>query len=309
MITEIKLEKLSPGTKEGKVGKVHKNIGDSIKVGDILLEVEGKKGNIPVKSKIEGKLTSIEVEEGSTVKIGDILMKLSNEDECEEFMCDKENFAVKLENRCCKKTLEGDIAIIGGGPGGYVAAIQGAKSGAKVILIEKDKVGGTCLNRGCIPTKALVRSAEVYNNVKNSEKFGIQVENYNIDMEKVLERKNRIVESLVSGIEYLLDKHKVTFIKGNGKLIDTTTLQVDEDIIVKAKNIVIATGSKTSYLPIKGAKLKNVITSEEALDLKKLPKKMVIVGGGVIGMEFAFIYANMGVEVYIVEYLIIFYRL
>ncbi|PRR77269.1 Dihydrolipoyl dehydrogenase [Clostridium liquoris] len=305
MIIEVKLEKLSPGSKEGKVGKIHKTVGQLVKAGDVLLEVEGRKGNIPVKSNIEGKICSLDVEEGSRVKLGDVLFKIDVEKNNEEHKGCNESAMENIQEKCCckeKDVVEGDIAILGGGPGGYVAAIQAAKLGAKVVLIEKDKVGGTCLNRGCIPTKALVRSAEVYNNIKEAESFGISIENPSVDMTKVIERKNKIVDNLVGGIEYLLNKNNIKFIKGKGKLVDNNTITIDDKTLVKAKNIIIATGSKTCCLPIKGANFKNVITSDEALDLKELPKKIVIIGGGVIGMEFAFIYANMGVEVYVVEY-------
>lgn len=300
MIKEIKLERLSPGSKEGKVGKVHKSVGDNIKAGEVLIEIEGKKGNIPVKAKEKGKVYSIEIEEGSIVKIGDSLLKLETE---EVTIDESESAADKDENsnKCELRNLECDIAILGAGPGGYVAAIQAAKLGAKVVLIEKDKVGGTCLNRGCIPTKAFVRSSEVYSNVKDSEKYGVSLENPSIDIKKVVERKDNIVDKLVGGIHYLIQKHKIELVLGDGKLIDKNTIET-KDVLIKAKNIVIASGSKASVLPIKGNDLKQVITSEEALDLKELPEKISIIGGGVIGMEFAFIYANMGVDVSVVEY-------
>nr|WP_199798729.1 dihydrolipoyl dehydrogenase [Clostridium tetani] len=298
MIKEIKLEKLFPGSKEGKVGKIHKSIGEGIKSGEVLMEVEGKKGNIPVKAKEDGKIHSVEIEEGAIVKIGDVLLKIEIEEvTLDEFVIDKDEFAKKSE----LKSLECDVAILGAGPGGYVAAIQAAKLGAKVVLVEKDKVGGTCLNRGCIPTKAFVRSSEIYSNVKNSEKYGISLENPSIDIKKVVARKDNIVDKLVGGIQYLIQKHNIELISGNGKLIDKNTIET-KDALIKAKNIVIASGSKASVLPIKGSNLKQVITSEEALDLKELPEKIAIIGGGVIGMEFAFIYANMGVEVSVIEY-------
>ncbi|MEL5865379.1 FAD-dependent oxidoreductase [Clostridium cochlearium] len=295
MIKEIKLEKLSSGSKEGKVGKVHKSIGDNIKAGETLIEIEGKKGNIPLKAKEEGKINSIEIEEGAIVKIGDTLLKIETEE-----ISVKES-AIDKDNNVNKSELECDIAILGAGPGGYVAAIQAAKLGAKVVLIEKDKVGGTCLNRGCIPTKAFVRSSEVYSNIKNSEEYGIGLQNPSIDIKKVVSRKDNIVDKLVGGIHYLIEKHNIKLISGDGKLVDKNTIEI-KDSLVKAKNIVIASGSKPSILPIKGCDLKQVITSEEALDLKELPKKIAIIGGGVIGMEFAFIYANIGVEVSVVEY-------
>ncbi|NMA83864.1 MAG: dihydrolipoyl dehydrogenase [Epulopiscium sp.] len=304
MDIEIKLERLSPGSKEGKVGKIHAQIGHKLGAGDLIMEVEGKKGNTPIKSPTEGVITNIEVEEGDMVVIGQVLSKITKTEkgiasnfEPDDPLTSKNNSPNNME------IMEADIAILGGGPGGYVAAIQGAKLGAKVILIEKDKVGGTCLNRGCIPTKALVRSAQVYEDIKNAEQYGITLENHAIDMEKVIKRKDSIVENLVQGIEHLLNKQKITLKTGNGKLIDPNTIQIDEKTLVRAKNIIIATGSKVCTPPFPGMDLKNVLCSDEALNLKELPDKIVIVGGGIIGMEFAFIYANMGVDVSVIEYM------
>ncbi|NLL69517.1 MAG: dihydrolipoyl dehydrogenase [Epulopiscium sp.] len=303
MYVEITLEKLSPGAKEGKIGKLHKQMGDEINIGDTIAEIEGKKGNIPVKSKVQGTLESLEVDEGSIVKIGDVLAKVAIVEEETSLDSKSTTPSPSKEDLTTKEIIEGDIAILGGGPGGYVAALQGAKMGAKIILIEKDKVGGTCLNRGCIPTKALVRSAEVYDDIKNAEQYGLLVEKATVDMKKVIERKDTIVENLVQGIEYLLKKQKVILKSGNGKLLDQNTIQVDDTTLVKAKNIIIATGSKICKPPFPGMDLKNVMTSEDALELKELPPKILIVGGGIIGMEFAFIYANMGVDVSVIEYM------
>ncbi|NLP46074.1 MAG: dihydrolipoyl dehydrogenase [Epulopiscium sp.] len=202
-----------------------------------------------------------------------------------------------------QQTLEGDIAILGGGPGGYVAALQGAKMGATVILIEEDKVGGTCLNRGCIPTKALVRSAEIYHNITNAEQYGLAVDQVSVNMEKVIERKNNIVDQLVQGIEFLLKKQKIIIQKGKGKLIDEHTIEVDNHTLIKAKNIIIATGSKIAPPPFPIVHNNHILTSDTALDLTELPKHIVIVGGGIIGMEFAFIYARFGVKVTVIEYM------
>lgn len=306
MAVELKLEKLSGHAKDGKIGKIHKNVGDQVKIGENLFDVESNKGNITIKSNANGKIESLEVEEGTTVKIGTLLAIIDGEiskTETKNNTNGKNYFSGLLKPQ--KQQIESDITIIGGGPGGYVAAIQAAKLGANVVLIEKENVGGTCLNWGCIPTKALVRSSEVYSNLKEAEEYGLYADNISVNMKKVIERKDNIVNQLVQGIAYLLDKNKVKVIKGLGEIIDENTVFVKTKKIeatIKSKNIIIATGSKASMIPIKGIELKNVITSKEALDLDTLPDKLAIVGGGVIGMEFAFIYANLGVDVSVIEF-------
>jgi dihydrolipoamide dehydrogenase len=303
---DIKLEKLSGHAKDGKIGRVLVSVGDEIKTGDSLFEIESNKGNVTVKACGCGKIESIEVSEGMTVKIGSVLAKMTGQPENNETENKGTGFSymsglIKPQ----KQEISCDIAIIGGGPGGYVAAIQGAMLGAKVALIEKECVGGTCLNWGCIPTKALVRSSEVFKNIKEAEEYGLYAENVSADMKKVVDRKNGIVQELTGGIEYLLEKHNITLVRGNGKITDKDTVFVlgkKMETTVKAKNIIIASGSKTANIPIPGVDLPKVITSKEALDLDKLPKKLVIVGGGVIGMEFAFMFNNFGVEVSVVEF-------
>jgi len=199
-----------------------------------------------------------------------------------------------------------DVAILGGGPGGYVAAIRAAQLGLKVAVVEKDELGGTCLNRGCIPTKALVSIAERLHQLKTSDVFGIDVTGYNFNFEKAAIRKNQVVERLVKGIHYLFKKNKVTLIKGTGFIsgkneITVETSEGTEKVI--AKNLIIATGSKPALISALGYDGERVITSDEALNLTKLPESMVIIGGGVIGSEFATIFAEMGVKVTIVELL------
>lgn len=204
------------------------------------------------------------------------------------------------------KSLDSDITIIGGGPGGYVAAIKAAQMGANVVLIEKNKLGGTCLNWGCIPTKALVRTSEVYKLLKNATVFGCEADNVTYNMRKINKKKDQVVKHLVKGINYLLKKNKVKVLKGIGKIEDKNTVSVITDINnyeINSKNIIIATGSKPVQLPIEGAGLPGVINSKQALSLNKLPESMVIIGGGVIGMEFAFIFRTFGVKVTVVEYL------
>lgn len=200
-----------------------------------------------------------------------------------------------------------DIAIIGGGPGGYVAAIKAAQLGNKVALIERDKVGGVCLNYGCIPTKTLLHSAKLYDNMLNSYDFGILIEDKSsikIDWNKMLLRKDSVVNKLVSGVEGLLKKNGVDVIYGVAKNITKQYLHVENNKI-EFKNLIIATGSSVMNPDIKGLKesIKNgySIDSTGAINLDKVPKSMVILGGGVISIEFATLYNNLGTEVTIIQ--------
>lgn len=200
-----------------------------------------------------------------------------------------------------------DIVVIGGGTGGYVSAIRAAQMGAKVCLIEKDTVGGTCLNRGCIATKALLKCSQVYNTVKNAHEYGIEgVDPYKIsaNINKIIDKKNKIVKDLKSGIEWLLANNKVDYINGKAEVLDNMNVMVG-NTKVQAKNLIIATGSEPSIIPIDGIKdgIKSgyIITSNEALDLVKLPQKLSIIGGGVIGVELATYFNNIGVNVSIIE--------
>lgn len=201
--------------------------------------------------------------------------------------------------------MDKDIIVIGGGPGGYVAAIRAAHLGAKVCMIERDKVGGTCLNRGCIPTKALWRNAEILNTLKHIKEFGIEIDGYSINVEEVQSRKQKVVDQLVSGIEQLLNANKVEVINGTASLKDKNTVVValadGSSKELTAKHIIVATGSKTTLPPIEGANLEGILTSDEILNFKEVPKRLTIIGGGVIAMEFAGIFAAMGSAVTVVN--------
>lgn len=200
-----------------------------------------------------------------------------------------------------------DVAIIGGGPGGYVAAIKAAHLGLKVVLVEKDKLGGVCLNWGCIPTKALVSTAELLNHLQRAGEFGIQVKDYSFDFPAIMKRKDMITQRLSSGVGQLMKANQVRVVRGEGQIIEPGTVEVTntagEKEIIKTKNIIIATGSKVMRLPIPGIDSEGVITSDEALSLSELPSRMLIIGGGVVGIEFAGIFKALGVEVTVVEML------
>lgn len=195
--------------------------------------------------------------------------------------------------------------VIGGGPGGYVAAIRAAQMGAEVALVEKDEVGGTCLNWGCIPTKALVAGAETLHRIRRSEEFGIHVGEVSIDFARLVERKDAVVNKLVTGVQFLLKKNKIELIRGTAKLAGTGKVVVDlkdgGTLECEAENIILATGTRPALIPAWGYDGERVITSNEALSLKEVPGELLIIGGGVIGCEFACIFAEIGCRVTIVE--------
>ena len=200
-----------------------------------------------------------------------------------------------------------DVVIIGGGPGGYVAAIKAAHLGLKAVLVEKDKLGGVCLNKGCIPTKALVSTAELLNHIQKAGEFGIQVKDYSFDFPAIMKRKDLITWKLSSGVEQLMKANQVRVARGEGQIIEPGKVEVTDTAgqkeVIKTKNIIIATGSSVMRLPIPGLDVEGVITSDEALSLSELPSKMIIIGGGVVGIEFAGIFKTLGVEVTVVEML------
>ena len=198
--------------------------------------------------------------------------------------------------------MKRDLAVIGAGPGGYAAAIKAAQEGLNVVIIEKGKIGGTCLNWGCIPTKALIKSGHLYRDIKEAANYGIEVAEPKLQMEKVQQRKQQIIDKMTGGVESLLLHHRVDIVQGEAQFLDKNIIAVGEEKI-EADKIIIATGSKAKELNIPGSDLKGVINSKEALALDYLPEELLIIGAGIIGMEFAFLFANMGVKVKVLEYL------
>ena len=202
---------------------------------------------------------------------------------------------------------EFDIIIIGGGPAGYVSAIRGAQLGAKIAVVEKKSLGGTCLNRGCIPTKALYASAKTLATARKADKFGVQVKDIALDFAKVVARKNDVVNKLVGGIRQLLKGNGVEILEGEAFLESKGQIKITRADGLKgtitAKKVIIATGSEPAMIPAFNIDGKNVITSTEMLSLEAVPKTLLIIGGGVMGCEFASIFAEFGSKVTIVELL------
>ena len=193
------------------------------------------------------------------------------------------------------------IIIIGAGPGGYETALLAAKRGVEVILIEAGQVGGTCLNEGCIPTKALCKNAEVLDGLRDAEAFGVTGLSYGFDFSAVTARKNAVVEQLRGGVEGLLGHKNITLVRGKASFKDDHTVVVDNDEYT-ADYIIIATGSVSASLPIAGADLPGILTSKEILDIQEVPHRLCVIGGGVIGLEFASIFKSFGSEVTVLEY-------
>ena len=199
-----------------------------------------------------------------------------------------------------------DVIVLGSGPGGYVTAIRASQLGFKTAIIEKESLGGVCLNWGCIPTKALLKSAQVFDYINHAEDFGIKVDGVQSDFPAVIKRSRDVADGMSNGIAYLMKKNKIDVINGFGKLKKENVVSVTTDAKTtdySAKHIIIATGARSRVLPNIPQDGKKILGYRDALVLKKAPKKMVVIGSGAIGVEFAYFYNAMGVDVTIVEYL------
>lgn len=205
--------------------------------------------------------------------------------------------------------MQYDVTVIGSGPGGYVAAIRCAQLGMKTAIIEKyDTLGGTCLNVGCIPSKALLDSSEHYHNAQTTFKeHGIDLKDLKVNLAQMISRKNEVVKQTTGGIDFLMKKNKIDVHTGTGSFLDKNTIKVTgkegDEKQLKTGKVIIATGSKPSTLPFAKIDKKRIITSTEALSLPEVPKHMIVIGGGVIGMELGSVYARLGARITVVEYL------
>ena len=199
-----------------------------------------------------------------------------------------------------------DLVVLGSGPGGYVTAIRGSQLGLKTAIIEKENLGGVCLNWGCIPTKALLKSAEVFEYLKKASDFGLKIEKYDKDFNAVVNRSRSVANKMSKGVHFLMKKNKIEVLNGHGKLLKNKKILIknnNEEVEISADKIIIATGSRSRVIDTIPQNGKNIIGYREAMTLSEQPKELVIVGSGAIGIEFAYFFNSMGTKVTIIEYL------
>lgn len=313
MAFEVKMPQLGLTMEEGTVSKWIKHEGDAVKVGDVILEITTDKLTNEVASEAEGTLLKIVAQEGEDVPVKGTLAWIGRPGESLSggaaplAAAPAAAAATAAPAAPAKPAGETSVIVIGGGPGGYVAAIRAAQLGARVTVVEKQYLGGTCLNVGCIPTKCLLHSAELVEDIRNQgREIGVEVEGVKVNFPQVIAHKNEISKKLTSGVAGLLKMNKVKKIDGEASFIGEKKISVKkpdgsaEEMTADA--IIVATGSVNSVPPIPGIKENpNCIDSTGALSLEALPKSMVVIGGGVIGLELACAYAAFGTKITVVE--------
>nr|WP_024783293.1 dihydrolipoyl dehydrogenase [Streptococcus mutans] len=320
MAVEIIMPKLGVDMQEGEIIEWKKQEGDEVKEGDILLEIMSDKTNMEIEAEDSGVLLKIVRGNGQVVPVTEVIGYIGAAGETIETNAAPAASADDLKAAglevpdtlgesaapAAQKTPladdEYDMIVVGGGPAGYYAAIRGAQLGGKVAIVEKSEFGGTCLNKGCIPTKTYLKNAEILDGIKIAAGRGINFAstNYTIDMDKTVAFKDTVVKTLTSGVQGLLKANKVTIFNGLGQVNPDKTVTVGSKTI-KGHNIILATGSKVSRINIPGIDSPLVLTSDDILDLREIPKSLAVMGGGVVGIELGLVYASYGTEVTVIE--------
>ncbi|MGH2328925.1 dihydrolipoyl dehydrogenase [Streptococcus uberis] len=324
MAVEIIMPKLGVDMQEGEIIEWKKQVGDTVNEGDVLLEINSDKTNMEIEAEDSGVLLKIVRQEGDVVPVTEVIGYIGAEGEvvednsssaaAEKATADLEAAGLEVpkapaaseapakENKAPLADDEYDIIVVGGGPAGYYAAIRGAQLGGKIAIVEKSEFGGTCLNVGCIPTKTYLKNAEILDGIKIAAGRGINLAstNYTIDMDKTVDFKNSVVKTLTGGVQGLLKANKVTIFNGLGQVNPDKTVSIGSQTI-KGRNVILATGSKVSRINIPGIDSKLVLTSDDILDLREMPKSLAVMGGGVVGIELGLVWASYGVDVTVIE--------
>lgn len=309
MAFEIKMPQLGLTMEEGTVAKWLKQEGDSVKKGDVLLEITTDKLTSEIESEADGVLLKIVAEEGEDIPVKGLLGYIGEPGEQvgqASAPAAAPAPAPAPAAAPAKKAGDTSVVVVGGGPGGYVAAIRAAQLGGKVTLIEKNKLGGTCLNVGCIPTKVLLHAAEALTEAKHMDNLGIQVSVNGIDWKAVQSRKEAVTNQLVNGVTGLMKANKIRVIEGTASFASKTALEVVKKDGTKENvpfdKVILATGSVPAVPPIPGVKENAAcVDSTGALAFDHVPETLLVIGGGVIGMELATAYSRFGAKVTVVE--------
>lgn len=313
MAFEIKMPQLGLTMEEGTVAKWLKQEGDSVKKGDVLLEITTDKLTSEIESEADGVLLKIVAEEGEDIPVKGLLGYIGEPGEqvaqasaAAAAPTPTPTPAPAAAPAAAKKAEDTSVVVVGGGPGGYVAAIRAAQLGGKVTLIEKNKLGGTCLNVGCIPTKVLLHAAEALTEAKHMDNLGIQVSVNGIDWKAVQSRKEAVTNQLVNGVTGLMKANKIRVIEGTASFASKTALEVVKKDGTKENvpfdKVILATGSVPAVPPIPGVKENAAcVDSTGALAFDHVPETLLVIGGGVIGMELATAYSRFGAKVTVVE--------
>lgn len=308
MALEVIMPKAGVDMTEGQIVQWNKKVGEFVKEGEILLEIMTDKVSMELEAEEDGYLIAILKGDGETVPVTEVIGYLGEE---------RENIptagaaspeaspvpVASTSNDDGKSDDAFDIVVIGGGPAGYVAAIKAAQFGGKVALVEKSELGGTCLNRGCIPTKTYLHNAEIIENIGHAANRGIVIENPNftVDMEKLLETKSKVVNTLVGGVAGLLRSYGVTVHKGIGTITKDKNVLVNGSELLETKKIILAGGSKVSKINVPGMESPLVMTSDDILEMNEVPESLVIIGGGVVGIELGQAFMTFGSKVTVIE--------
>lgn len=304
MATEVIMPKLGVDMQEGQIIEWKKKEGDEVKEGDILLEIMSDKTNMELEAEASGTLIKILKGNGETVPVTEVIAYIGQAGEAlpEAKGDEKTENAASSAKEDERKESDYDIIVVGGGPAGYYCAIRAAQLGAKVLVVEKKVLGGTCLNRGCIPTKTYLKNAEIIENIRHARSRGISLSNdaFTVDMERTVDVKNEVVKTLTGGIKGLFRSYGIDSIEGVGKINKDKTVSVNGKHF-SAKKIVIATGSKVNRINVPGMESKLVLTSDDILELRQVPETLAVIGGGVVGVELGQAFNAFGSKVTIVE--------